>query len=122
MVFSGDSLRYILSDGVPFIIEERLYGDVYIFTDDYMTKLLIAYDTDCINTMSVPEREVTDSYHTWLINGGLSGKPIEMFYSLDATVRSLVTCEAVPQQDDCDGNYVPGYTGCPINYNDMETW
>ena len=119
-VFSGDSLRYILSEGVPFIIEERLYGDVYIFTDDYITKLMIAYDTDCLNSignvMSAAEKEVTESYHVWLASDGaeLSGKPYEMYLSLDKTIMALVTCAAVPESGDCDVEYTLGYSGCPI--------
>jgi len=121
VVFSGDSLRYLLSEGLPFTIETRLYGDVYIFTDTYMELLMQAYDTDCMGNMSEAEVELTNAYHIWLNSGSTAGKPLDMYYSLDKTVRALVTCEDTPQQGDCEIPYVPGYPGCPIS-GDIVDW
>ena len=110
-----------MSEGLPFTIEQRLYGDVYIFTDTYINLLMQAYDTDCMGDMSDPEKALTDAYHVWLNSGDTEGKPLEMYYSLDARVRALVTCATVPAQGDCEIPYVPGYTGCPIS-DDIADW
>ena len=65
--------------------------------------------------MSDPEKDLTDSYHSWLSSGETGGKPLAMYYSLDARVRALVTCDTVPTTGDCEVPYVSGYPGCPIS-------
>ncbi len=86
-----------------------------------MELLMQAYDTDCMGNMSEAEVELTNAYHIWLNNGSTAGKPLDMYYSLDKTVRALVTCEDTPQQGDCEIPYVPGYPGCPIS-GDIVDW
>ncbi len=67
--------------------------------------------------MSDSEKDLTDSYHAWLSSGETAGKPLAMYYSLDARVRALITCADVPQAGDCDNDYENTVPSCPITAN-----
>lgn len=98
---------------VPYVIEGKLYGDVYVFSDYFINLIMKAFDTDCMLEFSAIDERIFELYLRWLDTGDAGDTPLALFTSLDSTLRSLVTCARIPRQGDCtDTVYTSTYVEC----------
>ena len=103
---------YASGESFPYVIEHRLYGDVYIFSEYFIELILKAFDTDCMLAFSSVDLNIFENYLSWIDTDDTGGNPLALYTSLDAVLRALVTCATVPRPGDCTPEYITEYIKC----------